>query len=324
MPETPAADCWFLTGPTAAGKTDVGIELARRLGAEIVSLDSMALYRGMDIGTAKPTAEQRAAVPHHLVDVIEPHEEYSLARYLDEAARCVAEIRGRGREVLFVGGTPLYLKGLLRGIFEGPPADRRLRRALREEAQRDGPEALHRRLARLDPEAAERLHPNDLKRIIRALEVYEKTGQPISELQRQFDTGRPAEECRVFVLDRPRAELHERINRRVEAMFAAGLVDEVRRLLAGGRGTVPFSQSENWDSPLSRTARQAVGYREAIEHLRGERGLAETVELVKRHTRQMAKRQMTWFRSLSECRFVAVEGAVEPAATAERLLNIAS
>jgi len=367
MTGTPAADCWFLTGPTAAGKTDVGIELARRLGAEIVSLDSMALYRGMDIGTAKPTPQQRAAVPHHLIDVIEPHEEYSLARYLDEAARCVAEIRGRGREALFVGGTPLYLKGLLRGIFEGPPADRRLRRALREEAQRDGPETLHRRLARLDPAAAERLHPNDLKRIIRALEVYEKTGRPISELQRQFEAGRQAEECRVFVLDRPRAELHERINRRVDAMFAAGLVGEVRGLLrgwggAGGRGTIPFSQSENcigrrgtvpfsqsencigrrgtvpfsqsesgdtgrrgtvpfslrenWDSPLSRTARQAVGYREVIEHLRGERGLAETVELVKRHTRQMAKRQMTWFRSLSECRFVAVEGGVEPAEVA--------
>jgi len=342
MPETPAADCWFLTGPTAAGKTDVGIELARRLGAEIVSLDSMALYRGMDIGTAKPTAEQRAAVPHHLVDVIEPHEEYSLARYLDEAGRCVAEIRGRGREALFVGGTPLYLKGLLRGIFEGPPAARRLRRALREEAERDGPEALHRRLARLDPAAARRLHPNDLKRIIRALEVYQTTGRPISELQRQFDAGRPADQCRVFVLDRPRPELHERINRRVDLMFAAGLIEEVRGLQqgwgsAGGRetapssqsencigrkGTAPFSQSKNWESPrppLSRTARQAVGYREVIEHLRGERGLAETVELVKRHTRQMAKRQMTWFRSLSECRFVAVEGNLKPAAVAAQI-----
>jgi len=329
MPKASATDCWFLTGPTAAGKTDVGIELARRLGAEIVSLDSMALYRGMDLGTAKPTAEQRAAVPHHLIDVIEPHEEYSLARYLDEAARCIGEIRGRGREVLFVGGTPLYLKGLLRGIFEGPSADRRLRRALREEAQRDGPEALHRRLARLDPAAAERLHPNDLKRIIRALEVHEKTGRPISELQRQFDTGRPGDACRVFVLDRPRAELNERINRRVDAMFAAGLVEEVRGLLEGrggslGRkGTVPFSLRENWDSPLGRTARQAVGYREVIEHLRGERGLAETVELVKRHTRQMAKRQMTWFRSLSECRFVAVEGNVGPAAVAEQIGGLA-
>jgi len=333
MSETPAADCWFLTGPTAAGKTEVGIELARRLGAEIVSLDSMALYRGMDIGTAKPTPQQRAAVPHHLIDVIEPHEEYSLARYLDEAARCVAEIRGRGREVLFVGGTPLYLKGLLRGIFEGPTADRRLRRALRQEAEHHGPEALHRRLARLDPAAAERLHPNDLKRIIRALEVYEKTGRPISELQRQFDAGRPAEECRVFVLDRHRTELHERISRRVEAMFAAGLVEEVRGLVeVAGKGTVPFSrsenrdspQSENWDSPLSRTARQAVGYREVIEHLRGERGLAETVDLVKRHTRQMAKRQMTWFRSLSECRFLTVEGSAAPAAVAERILSTAA
>jgi len=301
-----ATDCWFLTGPTAAGKTEVGIELAGRLDAEIVSLDSMALYRGMDIGTAKPTPGQRAAVPHHLVDLIEPQEECSLARYLDEAGRCVAEIRGRGREVLFVGGTPLYLKGLLRGIFEGPPADRRLRQALREEAERHGSETLHRRLARLDPAAAGRLHPNDLKRIIRALEVHEKPGRPISELQRQFDTGRPAGGCRVFMHARPRAELNERIDRRVDAMFAAGLVEEVRTLL---------SRPE----PLGRTARQAVGYREVIEHLQGERGPAETVELVKRHTRQMAKRQMTWFRSLSECRFVSVEGSVEPATVAEQI-----
>ena len=311
MPKTCAADRWFLTGPTAAGKTDVGIELARRLDAEIVSLDSMALYRGMDIGTAKPTGEQRAEVPHYLVDVIGPHEDYSLARYLDEAARCVDEIRSRGREALFVGGTPLYLKGLLRGIFEGPPADHRLRRALRDEAERSGTEALHRRLAQLDPAAAERLHPNDLKRTVRALEVYEKTGRPISELQRQFHTGRPADECRVFVLDRPRAELHARINRRVDAMFAAGLVDEVRRLL-------------DRPQPLARTPRQAVGYREVIEHLQGERALADTVEFVKRHTRQMAKRQMTWFRSLSECRFLGVEGCAEPAAMAERILRAAA
>ncbi len=308
MTVIPAIDCWFLSGPTAAGKTALALALARRIKAEIVSLDSMALYRGMDIGTAKPTLAERSEVPHHLIDVIEPHEEYSLARYLDEAHRAIEAIRGRGREVLFVGGTPLYLKGLLRGIFEGPPADWELRRALQARAERDGPGALHTRLAQVDPAAAERLHPNDQKRIIRALEVHAKTGRPISEMQRQFDVGRPAQQCRVFVLDWPREKICQRIDRRVEAMFAAGLVDEVRRLLDG-------------PCPLNRTARQAVGYREVIDYVEGRCDLPETIALVQQHTRQMAKRQMTWFRSLSECRFVKMQGHFDAVATAERIVQ---
>jgi len=300
------SDCWFLTGPTASGKTAVGVELARRIGAEVISMDSMALYRGMEIGTAKPTVEDRQAVPHHLVDVLEPHEEYSLAQYLEAAHERIEEVRGRGREVLFVGGTPLYLKGLLRGIFQGPPADWQLRRRLEDEARQHGSVALHKRLATVDAVAAERLHPNDTRRVIRALEVYEKTGQPISRLQRQFDVGRPAEACRVFVLDWARAELYARIDCRVEAMFAAGLVDEVRGLL-----THP--------QPMSPSAAQAVGYREVIEHLRGLQTLPQTVELVQQHTRQLAKRQITWFRSLSECRFVLMGGQDSPSAVAGRL-----
>jgi tRNA dimethylallyltransferase len=298
--------CWFLTGPTASGKTHVGVELARRLGAEIVSMDSMALYRGMDIGTAKPTADERRAIPHHLVDIVSPYDEYSLAQYIAAAGRCVEEIRGRDREALFVGGTPLYLKGLLRGIFEGPPADAAFRELLRHRADEQQPNWLHQRLAQADPVAAGRLHPNDTRRLIRALEVFEKTGVPISELQRQFDVGRSADECRVFVLDWPRQELHRRIDRRVDAMFAAGLVDEVRGLLAS-------------DRPLSKTAAQAVGYREVIEHLQGIRDLAATVALVKTHTRQFAKRQGTWFRSLSECRIVAVYEPLDAAGVAERI-----
>ncbi len=301
-------DCWFLTGPTAAGKTRVGIELALRLGAEIISLDSMALYRGMEIGTAKPTHEQRRMAPHHLIDVVEAHEEYSLARYVDEATRCIQQIKGRGREVLFVGGTPLYLKGLLRGIFEGPEADWELRKKLRKEILSHGAEALHGRLAQVDPAAAERIHPGDARRIIRALEVFEKTGQPISKLQQQFDR-LPVPACsRVFVLDWPRDELHRRINRRVEVMFEQGLVEEVRGLLAR-------------PEPLSRTARKAVGYREVIEHLAGEHDLTETIELVQRHTRQLAKRQGTWFRSLAECRFVPIDGQVDASDVAEGIYN---
>ncbi len=304
----PIDHAWFLSGPTASGKSAVAIELAVRLGAEIVSMDSMALYRGMDLGTAKPTSEQRAAVPHHLIDVIEPHDQYSLAQYVAAAHRAVAAIRSRGRQALFVGGTPLYLKALLRGVFEGPAADPELRRRLEEEERRLGPGHLHRRLATLDATAAARLHPNDTRRLVRALEVYEKTGRPISEHQVQFDAARTAEN-RVFVLDRPRDELVLRIDRRVDAMFAAGLIDEVRRLAAQ-----PL--------PLSKTARQALGYREVLEHLEGGRGLNETIALVKTHTRQFAKRQYTWFRSLGECRFVPVRGDIDPAETAARLAEL--
>ena len=234
--------------------------------------------------------------------------------------------------MLFVGGTPLYLKGLLRGIFQGPPADWPLRHRLAREAQQHGPLWLHQRLAEVDPAAAARLHANDARRLIRALEVFEKTGQPISHLQRQFEVGRPADQCLVFVLDWPRAELHARIDRRVCAMFAAGLVDEVRRLLGeregkgeqasrvrsappaiAGRGTGPA-----FSAALSRTARQAVGYREVMEHLEGRRGLAETIALVQLHTRQLAKRQMTWFRSFSECRFLAISGRLDAGEIAEQ------
>jgi tRNA dimethylallyltransferase len=295
--------CWFLTGPTAAGKSAVGVELARRIGAEIVSMDSMALYRGMDIGTAKPSGEQRRAVPHHLIDIIEPQEEFSLAQYVEAARACVEDIRQCGRQVLFVGGTPLYLKALLRGIFEGPPADEAFRRQLREEARRHDPEWLHEQVKNVDPTAAAKLHPNDAKRLVRALEVFHKSGVPISRLQQQFDVGRPAEACRVFVLDWPRPELHRRIDARVDAMFAQGLVEEVRRLLNGS---------------LSKTARQAVGYKELIEHLDGYTDLRATLELVKLHSHQLAKRQCTWFRSLSECRFIPAVGKT-PAELAEEI-----
>ena len=288
LPPLPAR-CWYLTGPTASGKTAIGIELARRLGAEIISLDSMAVYRRMDIGTAKPTAKEQSAVPHHLIDLIDPHEEFSLAQYVHAAHRVVAEIEARGREPLLVGGTPLYLKALLRGIFQGPPADWNFRRELEGQRAAHGPDWLHARLAAVDPVSAARLHPNDARRLIRALEVHHLTGTPISALQRQFDLGRPANQCRVFLLDWPRRELYDRINQRVQTMFADGLVEEAVALLDSGQ-------------PPGRTARQALGYREVFEHLAGQRDLPATIDLLQRRTRQFARRQLTWFRSLSECR----------------------
>lgn len=208
-----------------------------------------------------------------------------------------------------MGGTPLYLKGLLRGIFQGPPADPAFRRELQQQAAEQPPDFLHAQVALVDPEAAKRLHPNDARRLIRALEVFEKTGRPISDWQRQFDRARPAEACRVFVLDWPREELNERIHRRVDAMFEAGLVDEVRRLLDAPGG-------------LGKTAAQAVGYREVVDHLAGRLSIEEAIEQVKLHTRRLAKRQSTWFRSLSECRFVAVGEGDDPEQLADRIASV--
>ncbi len=296
--ELPAQDCWFLTGVTATGKTRIALALAETLGAEIISLDSMALYRGMDVGTAKPTTEQQAVVPHHLIDVVDPDEDFSVAQYLDAAYATIADIRARGREVLFVGGTPLYLKALLRGLFEGPPADWDLRKEIEAEVAEVGSEALHARLEQIDPVAASTIHPRDKRRLIRAIEVYRATGQPISHQQLQFDDGREAEDCRVFVLRRPRPEQNARIDERVEEMLQRGLVDEVRRLTADGR-------------QLGRTAGQAVGYHEVIEHLAGRLEWDAMVSRIKTRTRQFAKRQGVWFRSLSECRFVDIEGDVD-------------
>jgi tRNA dimethylallyltransferase len=288
-------DAWFITGPTACGKSELALVVAEQIGAEILSLDSMAIYRGMDIGTAKPSLDQRLRVAHHLIDLVDVHQEFSVADYVAAAHKAADEVRQRGRIPLFVGGTPLYLKALLRGLFVGPKADWSFRRRLETEATEHGPAALHARLVEVDPPTAVRLHPNDLRRVIRALEVFAQTGTPISELQRQFDRARPAKECHCFVVQRPREELYGRINARVDAMFAAGLVDETRGLLSG-RGM------------LSRTAGQAVGYREVIEHLQGQRDLPATIELAKTRTRQFAKRQLTWFRSLEECQFVGVGG----------------
>ena len=300
-------NCWYLTGATAVGKSRVGIAQAKRLNAEIISLDSMAIYRGMDIGTAKPNAEQRAAVAHHLIDIVDPADDFSVAQYLAAAERTIAEIRGRGREVLFVGGTPLYLKCLLRGIFEGPPANWELRNEIQAELALVGSEALHERLSQFDPVAASQIHPNDTRRLVRALEVYRATGEPISHQQLQFEEGRPADACRVFALRRPRDEQHRRIEERVEWMMNAGLVDEVRSLTAGGR-------------TLGRTAGQAVGYREVLEHLRGDFDLPKTVERITARTRRFAKRQGTWFRSLSECRFVDIQGDDDVPAIVERIV----
>lgn len=305
----PLSDCWILTGPTASGKTAVGLELAERLDAEILSLDSMAVYRGMDIGTAKPTAADQRRVPHHLLDLVSPDEEFSLSPYVALAHDKVREIRSRNRQPLFVGGTPLYLKALLRGLYPGPPADWEFRRQIEEELQFVDIGELHRRLQMVDPLSAARLHPNDKRRIIRALEVFKLTGRPLSHEQTHFDEAPPDRGLKVVTLSWQREQLHARIGDRVDQMFAEGWVEEVRVLLA------TYGQ-------LGRTAAQAVGYREILEHLQGDTALPETVERVKLRTRQFARRQDTWFRSLSECRRLDPASSRTAGEVADRILAV--
>ena len=275
--------CWILVGPTAVGKTELSLALAHERPVEIVSVDSMQVYRGMDIGTAKPRPEELLQTPHHMIDVVEPQEQFSVGRFCRMADESIRGIRGRGNRPLMLCGTPLYLKGILWGLFDGPEADPDLRRRLRTEAQRLGVAALHRRLAEVDAATARRVDPNDLVRIERALEVYELTGRRISEMQSQFD-GAPRMDYVAVGLRRERPELYERIERRVDTMMAAGLLEEVRGLM--GR--------------LGPQAAQAVGYKELACHLRGEMSLADAVALVKRNTRRLAKHQMTWLRRLPQ------------------------
>jgi len=303
-----AASCWFLTGATATGKTTVSLEMARRLDAEIISLDSMAIYRGMDIGTAKPSREVQKQVPHHLIDIIDPPHHFSVSQYRQAATSKIAEIRSRGKEVLFVGGTALYLKVLLRGMFEGPPADWDFRNEVEEELRVMGTEFLHQRLEMVDPISAHLIHPNDKRRIIRALEVLRLTGKPISHWQRQFDEGLQAHQCRVFTLRHPRVVLHERIEKRVEMMFEQGLIEEVKGLLRQYQ-------------ELGKTAAQAVGYREVIDHLADKMDVEQTVQQVKSRTRKFARHQETWFRGLSECRMIDLPGVIDPALIADALIK---
>ncbi|WZO95883.1 tRNA (adenosine(37)-N6)-dimethylallyltransferase MiaA [Isosphaeraceae bacterium EP7] len=279
----------FLTGATASGKTDVALALARLLDAEIVALDSMTLYRGMDIGTAKPTAAERAEIPHHLIDVLDPWDSTSVAGYREMAARAASAIEGRGRRTLFVGGTPLYLKTLLRGLFEGPGADEAIRGAMEAEADERGNAHLHARLAAVDPETAGRLPIGDRRRVIRALEVLALTGRTLGSHHAEHDKPAPPW-VNAIALWRPRPQMHARIDARVLSMFEAGLVEEVRGLLDATR-------------PLGLVPSQGVGYREVIELLAGRCTLAEAVFRTQARTRQFAKRQETWFRGLSEVRF---------------------
>lgn len=286
---------FILAGPTASGKTELGGELAERINAEIVSMDSMSVYRGMDIGTAKPSLEVRQRVKHHLIDVLDPWESGSVAWWLHQAAQSCREIEKRGKQVLFVGGTPLYLKALLRGLFEGPPADAELRERLESESERKGTGALHLQLAQADPVAAKRIHPRDIRRIIRALEVFELTGRPMSSWQQQW-LENPSSPVvpRCLWLDVPRDDLYARIDARVKRMVADGWIEEAKTLLQLAR-------------PISKEASQALGYKEMFGFIQGKASLEHAIERIQIRSRNFAKRQISWFRHLPECRPVTRE-----------------
>ena len=272
-----------LLGPTAVGKTEIAIQLARRLDAEIVSVDSRQIYRQMDIGTAKPTPEEQKAARHHLIDCVDISQSFSVADYQSLADAAIADIQHRDKRVLLVGGAGLYFRAIVDGLFEGPGADPALRERLEAEATQHGVNVLHDRLRACDPVSAERIHPNNVVRVIRALEVYELTGTPMSELQQQWHPEKQRYPFIAFCLTMPRAMLYQRIEQRVDVMLANGLIAEVESLLAAGyaRDTL---------------ALRSFGYRELIAYLDGECTYLEAIEQLKQNTRRFAKRQLTWFR----------------------------
>ncbi len=273
----------IISGPTASGKSSLAVELALTFGAEVISADSMQVYRLMDIGTAKPALSERRGIPHHLIDVVNPDEEYTAARFMLDASSKVKEIRGRGKLPIVAGGTGLYIKALTQGLFPGPEASPALRQELLEVASIEGRGALHGMLKKIDPEGAAAIHPNNLNRVIRAIEVYELSGRTISGLQREHAFADAPYECLKIGLDVERQSLYDAIGTRVDKMVGDGLLEETRSLLSSGYG---------YDLKPMR----GLGYKEMCDFLAGSCQLEEAVELIKRNTRHYAKRQLTWFR----------------------------
>lgn len=282
-----------IVGPTASGKTRMAVELAQRHNGEVISADSMQIYRTMDIGTAKPTKEEMGGIPHHMIDVADPEEDFSVARYVEMAAQCVDDVLARGKLPIVAGGTGLYIDSLLSGRTFAPfSPDSALRGELEQELAEKGGQAMLEALAQVDPEAAQRLHPNDHKRIIRALEVYRSTGKTITQHNRETQAIPPRYNALTIGLAfQDRQAMWRRIDQRVDEMVAAGLEDEVRRLLTSGI------------SPKC-TAMQAIGYKEFTQALSGEMTWQEAADVVKLRSRQYAKRQLTWFGRNPNTRWV--------------------
>jgi tRNA dimethylallyltransferase len=300
----------LILGVTASGKGKLAFELAKSLGAEIVSIDSMKVYRWMDIGTAKPSLEVRRQIPYHLIDVAEPSNSFSVARFLELADAAIRGIEAKNKPVVAVGGTALYIKALLYGLFEGPGADEKIRAELEAQAQAEGLQKLYEQLRRIDPEAASRISNNDAKRIIRALEVFKLTGKPISSFQSQWTVSRAScprlssSDWFIIGLRREKTEENKRINARVKKMLDAGLVDEVKGLL-------------DEEKPLSDQARCAIGYAEITDYLSGKTSLEEAIESIKKNTRKLAKQQRTWFKTFKNVHWLnlAADETIDSALT---------
>jgi tRNA dimethylallyltransferase len=283
----------LILGVTAGGKGRLAFELAKKLDAEILSIDSMKVYRRMDIGTAKPSKEALKQLKFHLIDVVEPSESFSVDRFLDLADQAVKEIESKGKPIVAVGGSAMYIKAMLYGIFEGPGSNDQIRRELKEKIMRTSLEELHKELAAVDPDAADRIHRNDEKRIIRALEVYQLTGKPISSFQQQFDLPGAGGDWKIIGLRREKDEENRRMNVRVKKMLQEGLVDEVKSLLVE-------------EKPLSIQARSAIGYAEIIDYLAGKETLEKAIEKIKINTRRFAKAQRTWFKTFKNVNWLDV------------------
>ncbi len=283
-----------VVGPTASGKTGLGVKLAEHYGGEVVSADSMQIYKQMSIATAKPTKEEMRGIKHHLIDFVEPTETYSVARYKDDAAKAIADITSRGKTPIIVGGTGLYVDSLLENIeFFDVGADEELRKSLFERAEKEGIETLYKELFEIDPESANKIHSNNVKKIVRALEFYKKTGTTISEQVRLSKlSGTPYESVIIGLTANDRQYLYDRINKRVDIMLDEGLLDEAK---------------EFYSVYGVKTANQAIGYKEVLPYLEGKASLDECIENLKMQTRRYAKRQLTWFRRNENVNFLAID-----------------
>ncbi len=298
-----------VVGPTASGKTSLAIALAERLDTEIVSADSMQIYRGMEIGTAVPSQEERRRVKHHLIGFLDPGEHFSAGQYQRAARAIVADLNARGKTAVAVGGSGLYVRALVDGLFEGPAKDPATRDRLTEQARDHGVDALYARLKETDGAYAAAIHPGDLRRIVRALEVYEITGKPLSLLHQQHQAQLKSLDTLQVALDYPRAVLYHRIDRRAEDMIERGFLDELRVLLDKGCGP-----------ELERI--RSLGYREFMAYLRGEATFEEAFENMKRNTRHFAKRQLAWFRADKRIHWLPADGDTPPASHADAVLHL--
>lgn len=300
----------LILGVTASGKSRLGFDLAKSIGGQIVSVDSMKVYSHMDIGTAKPSLERQKAVKHHLIDVINPDQQFSVGTFLDLAEAAFAKITSENASIIAVGGTAMYIKAMLFGLFDGPPADDEIRKKLNQQIEAEGSWPLHDKLSKIDPAAAERIHPNDKRRIVRALEVFQLTGKPITSFQQQFTAAKPRGDWTIIGLRRPRDVESQRINARVKLIAEMGLVDEVKTLL------------ENYT--LSKQAASAIGYAEIIDHLNGNLDLDKTIENIKVNTRRLAKGQRTWFKTFKDVNWIDCDQDTPPEEILEKALGLTS